>query len=325
MARIKFYNKETAQWEYADQAYSGQNVTLSTVQIAALDGMFRVCAYDDSKDVSGVYAAFKSAFGITDSGEEEPDEPETPVVTLTSISATYSGGDVPVGTAVADLTGIVVTAHYSDGSSEPVTGYTLSGTIAEGSNTVTVSYGGKTTTFTVTGVAESVATYGLHHDAGYTGKMLTPLKTTTAKAWNVDKIVLDIDFITTTLPTQGKWHILLLYQYVHSLGINNDGKWTLSRSEEKVTADKTPSEVMGNGRMVVTFNIEPAAESNELSWVILDGGSAPEITWYSAKFYSGDTLVADLKPTANVGEMYDSVSGKTSTFTVTEGLTLVEV
>lgn len=78
-----------------------------------------------------------------------------PDVTLTSISAVYSGGDVAVGTAVADLTGIVVTAHYSDGSSETVTGYTLSGTIAEGSNTVTVSYGGKTTTFSVTGVAES--------------------------------------------------------------------------------------------------------------------------------------------------------------------------
>jgi hypothetical protein len=36
-----------------------------------------------------------------------------------------------------------------------VTGYTLSGTIAEGSNTITVSYEGKTTTFTVTGTAES--------------------------------------------------------------------------------------------------------------------------------------------------------------------------
>ena len=76
-------------------------------------------------------------------------------VTLSSISATYSGGDVAVGTAVTDLTGIVVTAHYSDGSTETVTGYTLSGEIAEGSNTITVSYGGKTTTFTVTGVAES--------------------------------------------------------------------------------------------------------------------------------------------------------------------------
>ena len=87
-------------------------------------------------------------------GSEAPDEPDEPVVTLTRISATYSGGDVAVGTAVSALTGIVVTAHYSDGSSKTVTGYTLSGTITEGSNTITVSYSGKTTTFTVTGVAE---------------------------------------------------------------------------------------------------------------------------------------------------------------------------
>lgn len=72
---------------------------------------------------------------------------------LTSISTTYSGGDVVAGTAVTALNGIVVTAHYFDGSTATVTGYTLSGTIAEGSNTITVSYGGMTTTFTVTGVS----------------------------------------------------------------------------------------------------------------------------------------------------------------------------
>jgi hypothetical protein len=82
-----------------------------------------------------------------------------PEATLTGISATYSGGDVAEGTAVTDLTGIVVTAHYSDGSTETVTGYTLSGTIAEGSNTVTVSYGGKTATFTVTGIVEQASAW----------------------------------------------------------------------------------------------------------------------------------------------------------------------
>lgn len=74
-------------------------------------------------------------------------------VTLISISATYTGGDVAVGTSLGSLTGITVTGTYSDGSTANITGYTLSGTIAEGSNTITVSYGGKTTTFTVTGVA----------------------------------------------------------------------------------------------------------------------------------------------------------------------------
>ena len=77
------------------------------------------------------------------------------VKTLVSISATYSGGEVEEGTALTALTGIVVTATYDDGSTATVYGYTLSGTIAEGENTITVSYGGKTATFTVTGTASS--------------------------------------------------------------------------------------------------------------------------------------------------------------------------
>lgn len=120
---------------------------LTTAQINALDGMFKVCAFTKD-DVSAEYTAFKTAFGIADSGGETE-------VTLTSISATYDGGDVAVGTAVTGLTGIVVTAHYSDGSTAEVTEYTLSGTIVEGSNTITVSYNGKTATFTVTGVADT--------------------------------------------------------------------------------------------------------------------------------------------------------------------------
>ena len=122
---------------------------LTVAQINALNGMFKVAAYIKS-DVSTEYSAFKTAFGIEDSGGE----PGTPEVTLTSISAEYSGGDVTVGTSLTDLTGITVTATYSDGSTSTVTDYTLSGVIAEGSNTITVSYGGKTTSFVVTGIAE---------------------------------------------------------------------------------------------------------------------------------------------------------------------------
>lgn len=85
-----------------------------------------------------------------------PDEPDAPEKNLTSISAIYSGGDVVVGTEVTALSGITVTAHYSDGTEAVVTGYTLSGEIAEGANTITVSYGGKTTTFTVTGKTKKI-------------------------------------------------------------------------------------------------------------------------------------------------------------------------
>lgn len=154
MARVKFYNKETGKWEYADSAYS-LGGTVTAEQITALDNMFKVCAFTKA-DVSAEYNAFCAAFGI-EGGivPDEPDEPVTPTVTLSSITVVYSGDDVPVGTAVSALTGIVVTAHYSDGTSKAVTGYTLSGTIAEGSNTITVTYQGKTATFTVVGIAES--------------------------------------------------------------------------------------------------------------------------------------------------------------------------
>ena len=91
---------------------------------------------------------------LTVEQDEEPDG-DTTEKTLTGIAVEYSGGSVPAGTAVSALTGVVVTATYDDGSTATVTGYTLSGTIAEGSNTITVSYGGKTATFTVTGISDS--------------------------------------------------------------------------------------------------------------------------------------------------------------------------
>lgn len=91
-------------------------------------------------------------------GAKDPDYGEE--VTMIGITAAYSGGNVAVGTSVTDLTGIVVTASYSDGSTAAVTGYTLSGTISEGSNLITVSYGGMTATFTVTGVSEETVVKG---------------------------------------------------------------------------------------------------------------------------------------------------------------------
>lgn len=119
---------------------------LTTEQVNALNEMFKVCAYI-KEDVSTEYGAFKTAFGI--------DGGTVPTKTLQSISATYTGGNVTVGTSVNSLTGITVKANYSDGSQENVTNYTLSGNITEGNNTITVSYEGLTTTFIVVGIPES--------------------------------------------------------------------------------------------------------------------------------------------------------------------------
>lgn len=134
---------------------SVQNAALTAEQKTALDGLLNVTAFT-RPDVSAEIAAFREAFGL-DGGDdpEEPVDPEEPAKTLASISAAYSGGAVPVGTVVTALTGVTVTAHYSDGTSAAVTGYSLSGVIAEGDNIITVTYQGQATTITVVGTAEA--------------------------------------------------------------------------------------------------------------------------------------------------------------------------
>lgn len=73
---------------------------------------------------------------------------------VASISAVYTqSGDVYDTDTLDDLKAdLVVTATLKDSTTEtvPDTDYTLSGTLAVGTSTITVSYGGKTTTFNVT-------------------------------------------------------------------------------------------------------------------------------------------------------------------------------
>ena len=72
--------------------------------------------------------------------------------TLSSISAVYtqSGTVYPTDSLDSLKTDLVVTATYDDSSEETVLAYTLSGTLTAGTSTITVSYLGKTTTFSVT-------------------------------------------------------------------------------------------------------------------------------------------------------------------------------
>lgn len=87
---------------------------------------------------------------------------------LTSISAVYTQTEtVTSATPLNDLkTDLVVTATYEGGDTEVLAdnAYTLSGTLATGTSTVTVSYSGFTTTFNVTvSASEAYITDGLIH------------------------------------------------------------------------------------------------------------------------------------------------------------------
>ena len=88
-----------------------------------------------------------------------------PPANLTSITCVYTqSGTVYTTDSLDSLkSDLVVTAHYDDSSTATVTSYTLSGTLTEGTSTITVSYGGKSTTFNVTvtvfTTAPSIAEY----------------------------------------------------------------------------------------------------------------------------------------------------------------------
>lgn len=149
----------------ADQAgggNAGQNAALTAAQVDLLEDAFERMQWADEDGPRYAAQLIASLRGGESGGGDE--EPENPTKTLQSISAVYTGGNVPVGTAVTGLTGVTVTAHYSDGGTANVTGYTLSGTIIEGDNTVTVTYMGKTATITVTGEAQSAEGRVLLHN-----------------------------------------------------------------------------------------------------------------------------------------------------------------
>lgn len=80
--------------------------------------------------------------------------------TLTGITATFTQSGAVYDTDTLDSlkANLVVTANYDNSTSESVSDYTLSGTLAEGTSTITASYGGFTDTFTVnvTSLTETV-------------------------------------------------------------------------------------------------------------------------------------------------------------------------
>ena len=112
---------------------------------------------------AALLACFRNVAWINDDGQDFYDALESalnPPAGLASISAVYTQSGTVYDTASLDSlkSDLVVTAHYDNATTQVITNYALSGTLTEGTSTITVSFGGKTTTFnvTVTSVTETV-------------------------------------------------------------------------------------------------------------------------------------------------------------------------
>ena len=115
---------------------------------------YTVSGYDadtaGEQDITVTYAGKTDTFTVT--VKEEPGtEPEEPVLDRIEVTAMPDKTEYKVGEKL-DLTGMVVTAYYSNNESEEVTDYTVEGfdSSAAGEVELTVRYEDKTAVFTVT-------------------------------------------------------------------------------------------------------------------------------------------------------------------------------
>ena len=120
-----------------------------------------IATYSDSStkvitnyELSGTLSVGTSTITVTFEGKTDTfNVIVSEVATLNSISATYSQGNTVIYTDTEIETfkdDLVVKANYSDGNSIVITDYELSGTLAIGTSTITVTYQGLTTTIDVT-------------------------------------------------------------------------------------------------------------------------------------------------------------------------------
>lgn len=139
---------------------------------------------------------------IDENGQDYYDALESalyPDTSLVSISAVYTqSGTVYDSDSLDSLKAdLVVTAHYDDSSTEVVTAYTLSGTLEVGTSTITVAYGGKTTTFDVT-VTDIL--YSIENVAVATGDQISTGVNFLKADFNGTFL---LDYSITSLPTSG--------------------------------------------------------------------------------------------------------------------------
>lgn len=109
--------------------------------------------------LSGTLTTGTSTITVSYSGKTTTFTVVVTAAVVTSIDALFTQGTATITTnnSLDDLRQyLVVTANYNNGTTSTVTNYTLSGTLEEGTSTITVTYEGKTDTFTVTTSQEGV-------------------------------------------------------------------------------------------------------------------------------------------------------------------------
>lgn len=266
-------------------------------------------------------------------------------VALSSISAVYTQSGTVYDTDTLDSlkADLIVTATYDDSTTEmvPGTDYTLSGTLTAGTSTITVSYEGKTDTFTVT-VTEDT---GLPRD-------YTPIEYVWAKGDQWTNVYVSTGFIpdaATELEYKAAYHQyantghLISGTNYYALMIRSNGRdffanrcggeKTVSTNNSIAAGDPFVVSMFRNGTddiyvdesKIMTLAAGSSTPSNPLYIFGYNGtaGYCTDSRIYYLKIYDNGTLARDYIPCinpSNVVGLYDVVNGNFITSTSNEPL-----
>lgn len=144
------------------------NKPLKTIKFPGLPDIYTIESGLSDAQKESILACFRNVAWTTEEGQQLYQalyDSFYPDVRLASLSAVFTQGSrviYPTDSLNSLKQYLVVTANYADSTSHAVTGYTLSGTLAVGTSTITVTYGGKTATFDV--VVSEPKTYLVNFD-----------------------------------------------------------------------------------------------------------------------------------------------------------------
>lgn len=299
----------------------------------ALLNMAQKVAYIDDDDGAEVYQTLYDAL--------------YPPATLVSISADYTQSGTVYDTDTLDSLkeDLVVTALYDDQTTATVTTYTLSGTLTEGTSDITVSYGGKTTTFTVTVTSEPLipSAYQQVEYIGFDGSSRIVASSTNLDTHNMKMDVVAMvhqgsseeviaglcsgSTVDAELGTDGTANSIFLYHhnYARASGLSD-----LYTSKAHIVAySSTNASVMTLivtvGEQEVTKTLSDVRTETGKRFVLGSGGYSSQRYGYKGRIYSadcynGETKVHELIPcyrkSDNVIGMYDVI---TSSFLTNSG------
>jgi hypothetical protein len=234
---------------------------------------------------------------------------DTPAVTLTGITANYTGGSVAVNTDVNSLkSNVTVTAKYSDNTGKTLNSadYSLSGDLsASGQKTVTVTYteGGvtKTDTFnvTVTAAPNNDITYDAAQTGGADKRDDSNGADTTAISFTFTAAVsgLTADDITVT---------------------NGTGKVTAGALTGSGTSWSLAVTVTSAGNVTVSINKSGIEAETKHVTVYKAGEAAPALTGITAAYTQGSTIIY---PTTPLDDLKEGLTVKAQ-YTVGNEITL---